>query len=353
MLQQKVRTADIVARLGGDEFAVLLHNCGRESALHVADNLLKAVDEFEFVWGIEQVHARRQYRARVDRRAVQAHSAGPERSRHGVLRREGRGRNRIVVHQADALLVERQNGEMAWVARAKRALAENRLFLEAQLIQPLSKRADGSEQLPHYEMLVRMRDENGRSVPPGAFLPAVERYNLSVRYDKWVIGAALKWMSSNPGVRHRVGRFFINLSRDSVADGEMAEFIRQSLATSAVDPRHVGFETSESIAIGNLGKANQLITTLRRMGCSFGLDDFGSGVSSFAYLKALGADYLKIDGMFVGNIAQDRVDYAMVRSIKDIGHVMGKQVIAESRRERSARSKNCVKSAWIMRRASR
>jgi EAL domain-containing protein (putative c-di-GMP-specific phosphodiesterase class I) len=240
------------------------------------------------------------------------------------------GRNRIVVHQADTMLVERHNSEMAWVARAKRALVENRLFLEAQLIQPLNARAEGGEQLPHYEMLVRMRDESGRTVPPGAFLPAVERYNLSVRYDKWVIGAALKWLAANTAVHKRADRFFINLSKDTVADPETGEFIRQSLATSGVDPRQVGFETSESIAIANLSKANQLITTLRRMGCSFGLDDFGSGVSSFAYLKALGADVLKIDGMFVGNIAQDRVDYAMVRSIKDIGHVMGKQVIAES-----------------------
>jgi EAL domain-containing protein (putative c-di-GMP-specific phosphodiesterase class I) len=123
---------------------------------------------------------------------------------------------------------------------------------------------------------------------------------------------------------------FINLSRDSIADPGMAEFIRQSLATSGVDPQRIGFETAENVAVGNLGKANNLIVALRRLGCSFALDDFGSGVSSFAYVKALGVDYLKIDGMFVGNLAQDKVDYAMVRSIKEIGHVMGKQVIAES-----------------------
>jgi EAL domain-containing protein (putative c-di-GMP-specific phosphodiesterase class I) len=115
-----------------------------------------------------------------------------------------------------------------------------------------------------------------------------------------------------------------------VIDAETGDFVRQLLTTTGVDPAHVGFETAESVAIGNLGKANQLIGVLRRAGCAFALDDFGSGVSSFAYVKALGADYLKIDGMFVGNLSQDRVDYAMVRSIKDIGHVMGKKVIAES-----------------------
>ena len=175
-----------------------------------------------------------------------------------------------------------------------------------------------------------MRDESGRAVPPGAFLPAVERNALAVRYDRWVIDAALAWAREHPAVFERVSRIFINLSRDSVVDAETGDFVRQALATSGVDPAHLGFETAESIAIGNLGPANQLIGTLRRTGCAFALDDFGSGVSSFAYVKALGADLLKIDGMFVGNLSQDRVDYAMVRSIKDIGHVMGKQVIAKS-----------------------
>ena len=153
-------------------------------------------------------------------------------------------------------------------------------------------------------MLLRMRDESGRVVPPGAFLPAVERYNLSVRYDRWVIATAIEWARTHTKVFTRISRIFINLSRDSVADPETGEFIRQSLAASGVDPRCVGFETGKNIAIGNLGKANALIMALRRIGCSFALDDFGSGLSSYAYLKELAVDYLKIDGMFVG-IASD------------------------------------------------
>jgi diguanylate cyclase (GGDEF)-like protein/PAS domain S-box-containing protein len=330
VLQQKVRVMDIVARLGGDEFAVLLENCSTDAAVQVAESLRKAVEQFEFIWGAHR------FTLGVSIGVVAVNSSFKRIAQvlnaadAACYSAKDAGRNRVVVHQEDASLVARHNGEMAWVARAKRALVENRLFLEAQPIQPLTTRADGTLPLPHYEMLVRMRDEAGRAVPPGAFLPAVERHNLSVRYDKWVIATALHWISRHAEVRARVGRFFINLSRDAIADPETAEFIRQSLASSAVDPRCIGFETSESIAIGNLGKANHLISALRRMGCAFGLDDFGSGVSSFAYLKALGADFLKIDGMFVGNISQDRVDYAMVRSIKDIGHVMGKQIIAES-----------------------
>jgi len=167
-------------------------------------------------------------------------------------------------------------------------------------------------------------------VPPGAFLPTVERYNLSVRYDRWVITAALRWMQRNREALGRLSRFFINLSRDSVVDAETASYIRAAVSEAGVDPRRLGFEVTEKVAIAHLTQANQLFGELRRLGCLVSLDDFGSGVSSFAYLKALGADILKIDGMFVGNIWQDKVDYAMVRSIKEIGHVMGKKVIAES-----------------------
>ncbi|HEX7374831.1 MAG TPA: EAL domain-containing protein [Steroidobacteraceae bacterium] len=327
VLQQKVRSADIVARLGGDEFAVLLHNCVLGDALQVAQNLLQAVQQFEFIWGTNRfmlgasigvvaVHGGFKRIAQVMNAADTACYAAKD-----------SGRNRVHVYQEDETHLARRHGEMDWVARAKRALAENRLFLEAQVISPL---APDSGEKPHYELLVRMRDESGRTVPPGAFLPAVERYNLSVRYDRWVIGTAMAWIGRHPEVLDRVERFFINLSRDTINDPESAAFIRETMASAGVDPRRIGFETAETVAIGNLGKANQLIGELRRLGCSFGLDDFGSGVSSFAYLKALNADFLKIDGMFVGNISQDRVDHVMVRSIKDIGHAMGKKIVAES-----------------------
>ena len=330
VLQNKVRSADVVARLGGDEFAVLLHNCSQNDALQVAQTLLKTVQNFEFIWGTNKftlgvsiglVAIGTQFK-RIGQVLNAADSA--------CYAAKDAGRNRVSVYQEDALLLQERHGEMGWVARAKRALVENRLFLEAQRIEPLAQPDQGAPRLPHYEVFVRMRDESGRAVPPGAFLPAVERYNLSVRYDRWIIDATLRWAREHAAVFDKIGRLYINLSRDSVIDADTGEFIRQSLATSGIDPRHVGFETTEQVAIGNLGKANQLISTLRRFGCSFALDDFGSGVSSFAYVKALGADLLKIDGMFVGNLSQDRVDYAMVRSIKEIGHVMGKQVIAKS-----------------------
>ncbi len=327
VLQQKVRSHDVVARLGGDEFVMLLHNCGPSDALQVANNLLRAVAEFQFAWGAQVFTLGASIGVVIVnphfRRLAQVMNAADA----ACYAAKDAGRNRVQVYQEDAAIVARRHGEMDWMARAKRALSENRLFLEAQPIRPL---APGATEPPHYEVLVRMRDENGRAVPPGAFLPSVERYNLSVRYDRWVIEATLDWMKRHESALSRVSRFFINLSRDSVNEPDTANFIRQSIATAGLDPRRLGFELTETVAIANLARANQLINDLRRAGCTTSLDDFGSGVSSFAYLKALAVDFLKIDGMFVGNISQDKVDYAMVRSIKEIGHVMGKKIVAES-----------------------
>ncbi len=327
VLQQKVRSADVVARLGGDEFAVLLHNCGPGDAVQVANNLLRAVAAFQFVWAqhtftlgasigvvIVNPHFRRL------NQVMNAADTACYAAKDG-------GRNRVYVYQEDAAAVARRHGEMEWVARAKRALVDNRLFLEAQ---PILALAPGAAEPTQYELLVRMHDESGRTVPPGAFLPTVERYNLSVRYDRWVIAAALDWITRHEASMARILRFFVNLSKDSVVDPETAAFVRQALAGAGVDPRRLGFEIPENVAIGNLTRANQLVNDLRRIGCVASLDDFGSGVSSFAYVKALAVEYLKIDGMFVGSISQDKVDYAMVRSIKEIGHVMGKKIVAES-----------------------
>jgi len=327
VLEQKVRSADVVARLGGDEFAVLLQNCGPSDAQQVANSLLQAVAAHQFVWGdkaytlgvsIGMVLVNSHFR-----RIAQVMNAADA----ACYAAKDAGRNRVHVYKEDDAVIERHNGEMEWVVRAKRALVENRLFLEAQPIKPL---AAGSSEMPHYELLVRMRDENGRSVPPGAFLPSVERYNLAVRYDRWVISAAVDWMRAHPQDLASVSRFFVNLSKDSVLDRDTAAYIRQTTANAGVNPQKLGFELSESVAIGNLTRANQLISDLRRIGCATSLDDFGSGVSSFAYLKALAVEYIKVDGMFVGNISQDHADYAMVRSIKEIGHVMGKKIVAES-----------------------
>jgi EAL domain-containing protein (putative c-di-GMP-specific phosphodiesterase class I) len=294
--------------------------------MQVANTVLKEVDQFQFIWGAHTFGVGVSIGLVAINNSFKRIGQVMNAADTACYAAKDAGRNRLYVYQEDASLIMRRHGEMEWVARAKRALTDNRLYLDVQKIMPLA----AANAAPHFELLVRMRDESGRSVPPGAFLPTVERYNLSVRYDRWVLNAAVQWLRTHADTIPLTSRLFINLSRDTVVDPETARYMQQTFAHAGVDPRRFGFEVTEGVAIGNLSRVNLLISELRKQGCVFGLDDFGSGVSSFAYLKALGADYLKIDGMFVGNISQDRVDYAMVRSIKDIGHVMGKKIIAES-----------------------
>ena len=328
LLQSRVRSNDALARLGGDEFGLLLHDCSMADAVDIANALLRAVEQYQFVWGastftvgasIGVVPLSGNFR-RITQ-VLQAADAA-------CYAAKDQGRNRVHVYQEDDAVVAQRHGEMQWVARVKRALTENRFLLEAQPIVPIL--AEPSPALRSYELLLRMRELDGSIVPPGAFLPAVERYNLTQRLDRWVISSALHWLAANPATTERIGRVYVNLSGDSLGDPQLHDFIRAVLDETRVAPTKVGFEITETAAIGNLTRANQLIAELRRLGCAFSLDDFGSGVSSFAYLKALTVDWLKIDGLFVGNIVHDRVDYEMVRSITDIGHVMGKKVVAES-----------------------
>jgi len=330
LLQSRVRSNDALARLGGDEFGLLLQDCSMADAVGIANTLLRAVEQYQFVWGastftvgasIGVVPLSGNFR-RITQ-VLQAADAA-------CYAAKDQGRNRVHIYQEDDAVVAQRHGEMQWVARVKRALNENRFLLEAQPIVPILAAGTQPPAPRSYELLLRMRELDGSIVPPGAFLPAVERYNLTQRVDQWVISNALQWLAANPATTQRIDRVYVNLSGDSLSDPQLHDFIRAMLEETRVLPTKIGFEITETAAIGNLTRANQLIAELRRLGCAFSLDDFGSGVSSFAYLKALTVDWLKIDGLFVGNIVHDRVDHEMERSITDIGHVMGKKVVAES-----------------------
>jgi diguanylate cyclase (GGDEF)-like protein/PAS domain S-box-containing protein len=325
-LQTRIRAKDALARLGGDEFGILLHDCSVDDAIGVARSLLKTVEQFQFIWGASSFSVGASIGlVPVDsrfKRVTQVLQAADA----GCYAAKDQGRNRIHVYQEDDTVVSQRHGEMQWVARVKRALQEDRFFIEAQPIVPIA----GARDRLDYELLIRMRDESGRAVPPGAFLPAVERYNLASRLDRWVVAHVIGWLGAHLHEIEHVGRVYINLSGDSLGDPQLRDFVIAKLREHRVAASRIGFEITETAAIGNLTRANNLINELRAIGCTFGLDDFGSGVSSFAYLKALAVDFLKIDGLFVGNIVTDAVDYEMVRSITDIGHVMGKKVVAES-----------------------
>ena len=327
VLQRRLREGDTLARLGGDEFGVLLENCAPDNALRIADGLRQTVMECHFAWET------RSFNIGVSIGLVNIEdglftltdvlSAADS----ACYMAKDKGRNRVqVYHAGDSELSTRQ-GEMEWIGRLQKALEEDRFVLYAQDIvglDPARKLGD------HREILIRMLDERGEIVPPMAFIPAAERYNLMPAIDRWVIRNAFTIIARQQADKgHGPGVFAINLSGSSIGDERFLDYVREQLGQFAVSPQSICFEITETAAIARLDKATYFINQLKSMGCLFSLDDFGAGMSSFAYLKHLPVDFLKIDGGFVKDMADDLIDRAMVEAINSVGHVMGKQTIAE------------------------
>ena len=325
IIHNRIRQRDTFARVGGDEFGIILEHCKEEKALRIAGEIQSDLNDYQFNW---KEHI---FRTSVSIGAVEITEESGEYvsvlslADSACYAAKEAGRNRVYLYQQDDIEFAQRYGDVFWVSKITRAMEENRFYLVSQRIQPISS----TEQGEHYEILIRMLDENGETVSPAVFLGAAERYNLNAMIDKWVVETALKTLESNPQRVTELALCSINLSGPTFTDDKFLDYLYQRLTDSVVPAEKICFEITETAAVYSFEKARNFMAKIRSLGCRFGLDDFGTGMSSFAYLKNLPADFLKIDGVFVRNIADNPVDAAMVKSINEIGHVMGMKTIAE------------------------
>jgi len=327
MLQTKKRASDTLARLGGDEFALLLEGCPLDKAMEIAGDLIDAVQHFRFYWedkafsigvsiGLVPVQGRF-----ID--FTELLSAADA----ACYKAKDEGRSRFHIYTHDDVELSRQRGEVDWVTRIQQAIEEDRFILYRQVIQPIGELVETGKL--HCEVLLRMKSPDGEIITPDQFIPAAERYNLMLAIDKWVIDNTFHWMSQQGDRLDHINVLSINLSGLSMTDASLSAFIHEKLLEYDLPPEIICFEITETVAITNLIKATRFLDEVHKMGCMFSLDDFGSGVSSFGYLKDLPVDFLKIDGEFVKDITTNPINRAMVKSINEIGQVMGKFTIAE------------------------
>jgi EAL domain-containing protein (putative c-di-GMP-specific phosphodiesterase class I) len=324
-VQTNIRSTDLLARLGGDEFAILLERCSEQRAMEVAEGIRGSVEGYRFEWhdsfttvrcsiGVVMVAGEDADVASVMSSAdVACYSA------------KDMGRNQVHLYKdSDASL---RHEEMKWVSRITSAVEEDRFELFYQPIIGIGKLNGQSR--GHYELLLRMRDERGELVGPDQFIPAAERYNLMSTLDRWVIHKALSELADREGPDEARYTIAINLSGTSLSEDRFLEFVVNELKKQKLPNGAICFEITETAAISNLSRVVHFMQALKKLGCKFSLDDFGSGLSSFTYLKNLPVDYLKIDGQFIRNVVDDSVDESMVKAISEVGHAMGIETIAE------------------------
>ncbi|MDH5185354.1 MAG: EAL domain-containing protein, partial [Gammaproteobacteria bacterium] len=326
LLKPLIRGNDVLARLGGDEFGVLLEGCNQAKGLEIADRMRQTIKDFRFNWnnnvfeiGVsiglvcidEQTGNLNELMSAADSACYVA---------------KDQGRNQVhIYHHDDQALMERQ-GEMQWLPVINHAIEHDRFLL---YYQPIQATGNGGSYRIH-EFLIRLLDQDGNIVPPMAFIPAAERYNVASALDRWVVNHAIEFLANHSRSLAVDGNLFtINLSAQSLSDESFLQHVIHCLQKYQIQPDLICFEITETAAIANLTSAMTFITTLREMGCKFALDDFGSGLSSFSYLKNLHVDFLKIDGSFIRNIESDVLNQAFVRSIQQVADIMGIATVAE------------------------
>ncbi|MFB9411507.1 putative bifunctional diguanylate cyclase/phosphodiesterase [Dactylosporangium matsuzakiense] len=332
LMREQLDAGDVLARVGGDEFVILLPGRTVEQGSAVAERIRKAVAGYRFAYQgrVFSVGVSAGVAAFTDgddpQDAMRAADAACYAAKH-------HGRNRVHVVASGDDQVEWQRDQAHWAERLMNAINRDDLVLYYQPIVPVGGAEAGAGAFG--ELLIRLRGEDGGLIGPGVFLPAAERYNLMTSIDRWVIGATFARLATRyrsgaaAGVSVGAEHFSINLSGASLGDPRLLDYIRDQLAQHHIPPHVICFEVTETVAVGDVGRAVAFIAELRELGCRFALDDFGSGLSGFTYLKQFPVDFVKIDGTFVRGIVEDRVDRAMVEAVNRISHEMGLRTIAE------------------------
>jgi diguanylate cyclase (GGDEF)-like protein/PAS domain S-box-containing protein len=331
LLQTRVRASDTIARLGGDEFGILLERCSIEQAERVADSIRQAIHGYRFLWGANSLSVGASIGVVRIGRDTTSSASVLSAADIACYAAKDSGRNRVQVYERDH--GTNRHREMQWVGRIARAVEEGRLELFAQRIVRIAPFSGDPiapvlDDVPFFELMVRLRDEDGTLVPPNEFIPAAERYNVMVMVDRWVVNRAIELLGGCVAANARLPLVAVNLSGTSLNDEDFLEFVLARLSNEQV-ARSLCFEITETAAVASLSKAKFFMKELKARGCRFSLDDFGSGVSSFTYLKALPVDFLKIDGHFAQAVATDVVDRSMVEAIAKIGRAMQVATIAE------------------------
>jgi len=305
---------------------MLLENCPLDKAVEIANKLLSAIDDFKFTWAGNTFTLGISIGVvPIDRSTTDIASTMSAADSACYIAKES-GRNQVqIAHLGDRRLQERHS-EMQWVARLNRAMDKDQFVLYFQPVIPCANKPGTGR---HVEILVRLIDDDGTIIAPGAFLPAAEKYNLLTNIDRWVIAHSLAWLSENTNNDTALITITINLSGHTLGNPDMLKFIIDKMEETGAAPEQIIFEVTETSAITNITSATSFMLTLRGYGFRFSLDDFGSGLSSFTYLKKLPVDLLKIDGIFVRDILSDPVDFAMVKAISELGQLLGKEIIAE------------------------
>jgi len=326
LVEKSIEPAHILARIGTDEFGIILQEQALDDAMEILEDFMFALEEYRFEWGDDRLSIS----VSAGLAMINAQSADIPSVMQAVdsscsLAKE-MGGNRIQVYHSSQARLSRRKSEMRWATKVDKALDENLLFLRCQKISPIQPHLYGEV---HYEVLLGLPEELGGQSALQEFIHAAEHYNRMQDVDRWVIKNTFNWLAENDSQVGDIAHFSINLSGHSLNDESLIDYIYQQAKETATPIEKICFEITETAGISNLSDAADFITTIKGTGCRFSLDGFGSGMSSYAYLKSLPVDYLKIDGVFIRDIVQNPSDFAVVKSICEIAHFMDKRVIAE------------------------